>query len=649
MSSEPVDVGPIMSLLKSHRFKFWLLVCSLLAVIGWGIYVFYLENVYGLGLTGDRVPDAWGLNIIDFVFFIAISMAGTIISGALRVSNAAWRRPITRIAETITVAALPIGALFPMLDLGVFRNAINLMLYPRLQSPIAWDMIALSTYGIASVIYFYLPLIPDLAVLRDTFPNVSRGRRWLYKTLALNWKGSTRQQDKLKTAIKVMAVMVVPIAVTVHSVLAWVFAVTLRTELHSTIFPIFFVVGAVYSGMATILVVVIAFRRFYHLEQYIQVKHIMNLAYIFLAANLVMIYLTVTELVTPAWTSETEDVAYINSLLTGVYAPYFWFMIIGGFLLPAFIMGIRRTRNALGFIVIAALLADAGMWIERYLLVIPALAVPELPYPSGIFVPTWEDVSITAAGLAAFVLIMVIISRIVPIISIWELSEGAESSVSAPFAAPMISASAQPSAEKPAVSAPSSRRTFLKTGFLAALGIGAGAAASAAIIPEVTAKQPSQKMAKAGPAKVDRTAALGTTVSLEEARSTASFGVSTPSNAPGGASLQEARITSDGGMVTLLYSGSSLEPLSIYENGVSMAVFQLKDDVMKGPPSYLPDTVQRLTVNGNPGYALAASPATGQSGQIQWWSNGRRMSILANLSIPELKQVAESMETTENE
>jgi len=649
MSSEPVDVGPIMSLLKSHRFKFWLLICSLLAVIGWGTYVFYLENVYGLGLTGDRVPDAWGLNIIDFVFFIAISMAGTIISGALRVSNAAWRRPITRIAETITVAALPIGALFPMLDLGVFRNAINLMLYPRLQSPIAWDMIALSTYGIASVIYFYLPLIPDLAVLRDTFPNVSRGRKWLYKTLSLNWKGSTRQQDKLKTAIKVMAVMVVPIAVTVHSVLAWVFAVTLRTELHSTIFPIFFVVGAVYSGMATILVVVIAFRRFYHLEQYIQIKHIMNLAYIFLAANLVMIYLTVTELVTPAWTSETQDVAYINSLLTGVYAPYFWFMIICGFLLPAFIMGIPRTRNALGFIVIAAFLADAGMWIERYLLVIPALAVPELPYPSGIFVPTWEDVSITAAGLAGFILIMVVISRIVPIISIWELSEGAESTVSAPFHPPMISASDQSPAEpKATTSAPSSRRTFLKTGIFAALGIGAGVAASAAVIPEVTAKQPSQKLAKSGPAKVDKAAALGNALSLDEVRNTASFGVSTPSNAPGGATLQEARITSDGGMVTLLYSGSSLEPLSIYD-GVSMAVFQLKDEVLTGPPSYLPDTVQRLTVKGNPGYALPPSPSTGQSGQIQWWSGGRRMSILANLSVPELKQVAESMETTENE
>ena len=337
---------------------------SLVAIIGWGLYGFYLEYVYGLGLGGDRLPVAWGLNVVDFVYFIAISMAGTIISGILRLSKTTWRIPITRIAETITVAALPIGALFPMLDLGMPQRAFNLLIFARLQSPIAWDSVAISTYLLASWLYFYMPLIPDLALCRDSLKKISKLRGWLYTMASLGWSDAVEQQKRLNRSIKIMAILIVPLAVTVHSVLSWVFSVTLRVEWHSTIFPIFFVMGAVYSGLATILIVVYAFRRVYHLERYIEVKHILYLAYIFLAANLAMIYLTLSEYMAPAWASETLDTQYLTSIFTGAYAPYFWFMLVGGLLLPALIVSLPRTRTV-GWIVVAAILANAGMWLER--------------------------------------------------------------------------------------------------------------------------------------------------------------------------------------------------------------------------------------------------------------------------------------------
>ena len=299
---------------------------------------------YGMGVTGDRLPAVWGTNVVDFVYFIAISMAGTIISGVLRLSHAAWRKPITRIAEMITVAALPVGAITVMVDIARPDRMINLFIYARLQSPISWDTIAIGTYFVASLIYFFLPLIPDMAILRERMPNVGRVRRFLYKRLSFHWRGSEGQVHRLNWGITAMAVIIVPLAVSVHSVLGWIYAVTLR-RVGGSIFAIYFVVGAVYSGLGAMLVVVYAFRKFYHLEKYIEVKHFVYLALIFLAADLTMIYLTVSDFMVPAWAGENLNTGYITSLLVGTYAPEFWFTIIIGFVLPAIIVAIPRHKN----------------------------------------------------------------------------------------------------------------------------------------------------------------------------------------------------------------------------------------------------------------------------------------------------------------
>jgi len=416
-------LAPLESISTGHPIRFGLIVASLLAILGWGVYAYYLEYVVGMGATADRIPVVWGTNVIDFVYFIAISMAGTIISGVLRLSHASWRKPITRIAEMITVAALPVGAIIVMVDIARPDRMINLFIYARLQSPISWDTIAIGTYFIASLIYFFLPLIPDMAILRERMPNVGRVRRFLYTRLSFHWRGSEGQVHRLNWGITAMAVIIVPLAVCVHSVLGWIYAVTLRPGVGgSTVFSIYFVVGAVYSGLGAMLVVVYAFRRFYHLEKYIEVKHFLYLALIFLAADLTMIYLTVSDFLVPAWAAEILNAEYITSLTVGTYAPEFWFTLLVGFIVPGIIVAIPQTRKV-GFIVVAGLLANAGMWVERYLIVVPSMALPELPYPPGIFFPSWEDISVTLAGFAGFALLLILLSRLVPLISLWEYSE----------------------------------------------------------------------------------------------------------------------------------------------------------------------------------------------------------------------------------
>jgi molybdopterin-containing oxidoreductase family membrane subunit len=441
-------LAPLKSITSGHPIRFGLIVASLLAILGWGVYAYYLEYTLGLGQTGARLPVVWGLNVIDFVYFIAISMAGTIISGVLRLSHAAWRKPITRIAEMITVAALPVGAVFVMADIARPDRMINLFIYARLQSPISWDTIAIGTYFIASLIYFFLPLIPDLAICRERMRSVGRVRTWLYSRLSFHWVGSDAQVSRLNWGITVMAVIIVPLAVCVHSVLGWIYAVTLRAGVGgSTVFPIYFVVGAVYSGLGAMLVVVYAFRRFYHLEKYIEVKHFLYLGLIFLASDLTMIYLTVGDFMTPAWASQTLDSQYITSLTVGTYAPEFWFTILVGFVLPAIIVALPWTRK-IGFIVLAGLLANAGMWVERYLIVVPSMALPELPYPAGVFVPSWEDVSVTVAGFAGFALLLILLTRLVPLISLWEYN-GAEGSAEGPTLPSVGSVRAASSVEAP--------------------------------------------------------------------------------------------------------------------------------------------------------------------------------------------------------
>src|SRR4030067_526690 len=254
--------------------RFYITAMVLLLIIIWAFYAWIYQLRYGLGVTGLNRPVFWGFYIINFVFFIGISHAGTLISAILRLALAEWRRSITRAAEVITVLVLFFGVANVLLDLGRPDRALFLTKHGHFRSPLLWDVTSITTYLTASSIYLYLPLIPDIALLRD---KVSGWRRGLYRTLALGWRDTEKQKKRLNRAIAVMAVIVIPIAVSVHTVVSWVFAMTVQPMWHSTIFGPYFVIGAIFSGIATLIIVMEILRRAFNLYAYITDQHFSNL------------------------------------------------------------------------------------------------------------------------------------------------------------------------------------------------------------------------------------------------------------------------------------------------------------------------------------------------------------------------------------
>jgi Ni/Fe-hydrogenase subunit HybB-like protein len=403
--------------------RLYLVIGLLLVVISWGIFAYSQQLRVGLAVTGLNRPIFWGVYLTNFVFFIGISHAGTLVSAILRVTGAEWRRPVTRAAEVITVFALILGVGSILIDLGRIDRSLNLLLHPRFVSPLLWDVTAVTIYLTASVLYLYLPLIPDLALLRDRIGNPRSWRGWLYGKLALGWNGSEAQHRRLERAISVMAVLIIPIAVTVHTVVSWVFAMTLQPTWHSTIFGPYFVIGAIFSGIATLIIVMAIIRKALGLEAYLTPRHFNNLGLLLLTMTLFWFYFTFAEYLTEFYGAEPAPLSVLMSKLGGEFTAAFLTMVLFCFVIPFVILAFPQTRTIAGTVV-SALLIDIGMWLERYTIIIPAQTRPQLPYEFGVYLPTWVEWSITLACFAVLALLYVLFSRLFPLISIWELEEG---------------------------------------------------------------------------------------------------------------------------------------------------------------------------------------------------------------------------------
>ncbi len=432
MSDTTVDVGEELERtalrpLRRVGLRYYLLILGLLAVIGFGLFAYSIQLRRGLAVTGMAATlnkVMWGLYITNFVFFIGISHAGTLISAILRVSHAGWRTPITRMAEFITVVALSVGALFPILDLGRPDRMLNVLRYGRWPSPILWDFFAISTYFVGSVMYLYLPLLPDLATCRDRLTGaVSRRRAWFYRTLSLGWNGSTEQRTSLAAALGLMMIVIIFVAVSVHTVVSWIFAMTLRTGWNTAVFGIYFVAGAIFSGIATLIIVMAILRRVLHLERWMGALQFVNLGYLMAALAMIMLYFNISEFVTAGYKLEGREPVYLGSIFTGSFAPIYWSYVGVGLLFPGLVMLFRRTRTVRN-VVIAAVLVDVSMWFERYVIVVASLRVPQMPYPSPAhYFPTWIELAITAGAFALFALIIAVFVRFVPVLSMWEIRE----------------------------------------------------------------------------------------------------------------------------------------------------------------------------------------------------------------------------------
>ncbi len=406
--------------------RYYIFILFLLAVVAWGLYAYIVQLRYGLIATGMRDVVIWGLYLVNFVFFIGISHAGTLISAILRVTDAGWRTPVTRLAELITVVAISIGALMPIIDLGHPERAWHLILYGRFQSPLLWDIISIMSYLTGSLIYLYLPMIPDFALMRDRLGrDASILKRKVYTFLAVGWRNTPQQRQRLEKAIGIMAITIIPIAISVHTVVSYVFSMTLRPGWDSTVFGIYFVIGAIFSGIASILIVMAIFRKLYHLEEYITEKHFKNLGYMLLAMLLIYAYITIGEYLTVGYKLEVEEKHLLELLMLGENAVWFWFFWVAGIMIPAFLI-IFRPGRIIPRMVAAALLINVAMWIKRFVIIVPSLQVPLMPFEFGAYRPTWIEWSITAGAFAAFILIFAIFAKLVPVVSIWEVAEQSE-------------------------------------------------------------------------------------------------------------------------------------------------------------------------------------------------------------------------------
>ena len=405
--------------------RYYLIMLVLLSLIGWGAYAYFTQVDQGLGVTGLNRPIFWGVYITNFVFFIGISHAGTLISAILRVTQAEWRRPITRAAEAITVFALCIGAPQVLFDIGRIDRVPNMLLNPHFQSPLLWDVCCITTYLLGSIFYLYIPTIPDFAICRDRLPPSMRGRKFLYSVLALGWRGTEKQKHALERGIGFMAIVIIPVAVSVHTVVAFIFSMTIQPMWHSTIMGPYFVIGAIFTGIASLLIAMAILRKVYHLEAYLKPIHFENLAKLLIAMALLWAYATFSEYLTTFYGYEPAHMSVFYSKFKGAYAPVFWFMVVCCFVIPMSILPFRKLRTIPGCVT-AAVSVNIGMWLERYTIVVPTLTNPRLPYQVQLYHPTWVEVAITVASFAMMVLLYMIFVKIFPIVSIWEIQEGRE-------------------------------------------------------------------------------------------------------------------------------------------------------------------------------------------------------------------------------
>jgi molybdopterin-containing oxidoreductase family membrane subunit len=393
--------------------------------------LFYTQQVSkGLVVTGMRDYASWGIYISNFVFFVAISLVGSLITAIFRLTNVGWRTPLTRIAEIIAVSAILFASLIIIVDMGRPERFYHLFLYSRLQSPIMWDVIVITTYLTLSVLFLYFPLLSDMPILIKTAKPGSFILK-VYKFIGSFWKGTVEQFNMSEKAIRIISVMIVPIALAIHTVTSWLFATTYRPGWDSTNFGAYFVSGAFLVGAGGVVVAMYIFRRAYKLQAYITEKHFDYMGRIVVMLALLYLYFNINEYLVPAFKMKKAEEHHLTSLFTGDFAFIFWSAILFGMIIPVIVLLFPQGRKpTVAFVM--GIFVVVGAWFKRFLIVTPTMLSPFLPIydvPESYrhYWPTFAEWSITFGSLAGAMLIITIFARYFPIVPIHETIEEMES------------------------------------------------------------------------------------------------------------------------------------------------------------------------------------------------------------------------------
>jgi Ni/Fe-hydrogenase subunit HybB-like protein len=381
--------------------------------------------IKGVGIWGINIPVGWGFAIVNFVWWIGIGHAGTLISAILLLLRQQWRTSINRFAEAMTLFAVACAGMFPLLHMGrpwLFYWLMPLpnpmWLWPQFRSPLVWDVFAVSTYATVSLLFWFVGLVPDLATLRDRAKH--RPAQIIYGMLAMGWRGSAVHWSRYETASILLAGLATPLVVSVHTVVSFDFSVAQLAGWHTTIFPPYFVAGAIYSGFAMVMTLAIPIRKFYNLEDFITMRHLGNMAKVMLATGLIVAYGYMMETFMAFYSGNQFDRFAIINRMTGPYAFFYWMLIACNIVIPQ-AMWSRKVRNNVAILFVISLIVNVGMWLERFVIVVISLHRDFLPSSWGMYYPTRWDWATYVGTIGLFLTLLFLFIRFLPVISIYEM------------------------------------------------------------------------------------------------------------------------------------------------------------------------------------------------------------------------------------
>lgn len=406
----------------SLKYKVW--IAFLLLIILFGMFAYYRQVKYGLIVTGMRDFTSWGIYISNFVFLVAISLVGSLFSSILKLNKNEWAKPLIRVSEIIAVAAIICASLIIIIDMGRPDRFFYVITHFRIQSPIIWDVIIISTYLVISILLLYISILPDIALCRDRLTEIPKWKKRFYRIMAINWVNHPKQVAILQKTSKILSVAVLPVAFAIHTVTSWLFATTWRPGWDSTNLGPYFVSGAFMAGAAIIVIAMYFIRNQLKLKSYITEGHFNNMGKLLVLLSLVYLYFNINEYLGPAFKMVGVEGEHITELFAGKYSLLYWFVQLGGLVFPIILLLFRKMRKPLPLLIISFFVI-LGAWVKRFLIVIPSLQHPYLPIQDVEesylhYVPTWEEWAITLASFAGLLLIVTILIKLFPVLPVQE-------------------------------------------------------------------------------------------------------------------------------------------------------------------------------------------------------------------------------------